>query len=298
MLKINAQKVEKNGMGVAWMLARNGKEIPVKVHVYGLIGDIEENAAAALWLLKNAPYNKLIPFLKQYVAYIAVNEVPYTLEPGDGTFRNNLRAALIRGGNAGAWVGWSKEQTAEYLVSLVDDMTIDEIYDLGDTVDDNSGDFVARDLNENFIRVRMGGEYNTDKLTGDTFFRIGSTYKDWTDAIYMFVHDHKNVSRIYVERDAESDGKELSNERDVMINGMPREEFLSAEKLPFLGSKHTDGIMNSVYRIISEGSYSDLSKIKANASRVNRLYDKLRMEDIANNYRTIKAPWADKPRNR
>ena len=30
MLKLNAQTVQKNGMGVAWMLAHNGKEIPVK----------------------------------------------------------------------------------------------------------------------------------------------------------------------------------------------------------------------------------------------------------------------------
>lgn len=296
MLKLNTQRAEKSGMGVAWMLGRNGEEIPVKVHIYGAIGDIEENAAAAIWMLKYAPYDKLIPFLTKYVAYVAVNEVPYTDD--DQLFRSKLRTALLRGGSFGAQVGWTKEQAADYLMSLVKDMSVDEIYDLGDTVDEHTGDFVAKDLNETFIRVRMGGEYDTDKLTGDTFFRIGSTYKNWTDAIYLFVHDHKNVERIIVERDAESDGKESLTDRDVMINGMTREDFLNAESLPFLGSKHTDGILGSIYKVISEGRYSDLSCVRANPERVARLCDKLRTENISCNYKTIRAPWASRPKNR
>lgn len=296
MLKLNAQTMQKNGMGVAWMLAHNGKEIPVQVHVYGAIGELDENAAAAIWMIKYAPYDKLVPFLKQFVAYTAVNQVPYT--DNRDQFNADLAKELSSGGNLGKQVGWSKEQTADYLLGLVKDMSIDEIYDLGDTVTEHTGDFVAKDLNETFIRVRMGGEYDTDKLTGDTFFRIGSTYKDWTNAIYMFVHEHKNVTKIYVERDAESDGKTSLTERDVMINGMSREEFLSAEKLPFLGSRHDDGIMATIYKVISNGNYSDLAQVKANSSRVARLCDKLRMENISCNYKTIQAPWASKPKNR
>lgn len=296
MLTINSQKVQKNGMGVAWMLGADGKEIPVQIHVYGAIGEIDENAAAAIWMLTYAPYDKLIPFLKQFVAYIAVNNVPYTDDRD--TFNANLAKELSSGGNLGQQVGWTKEQTAEYLLGLVKDMSIDEIYDLGDNVTEHTGDFVAKDLNESFIRVRMGGEYDTDKLTGETFFRIGSTWKNWEKPITNFIDRHKNVTKIFVERDAESDGKESLTERDVMINGMSREEFFSAKKLPFLGAKHTEGIMGSIYRIISEGRYSDLSIIRANSSRVARLCDKLRQENISCNYKTIQAPWASKPKNR
>ena len=296
MLTINSQKVQKNGMGVAWMLGADGKEIPVQIHVYGAIGEIDENAAAAIWMLKYAPYDKLIPFLKQFVAYIAVNNVPYTDDRD--VFNANLAKELSAGGNLGQQVGWTKEQTAEYLLGLVKDMSIDEIYDLGDNVTEHTGDFVAKDLNESFIRVRMGGEYDTDKLTGETFFRIGSTWKNWEKPITNFIDRHKNVTKIFVERDAESDGKESLTERDVMINGMSREEFFSAKKLPFLGAKHTEGIMGSIYKIISEGRYSDLSAIRANSSRVARLCDKLRQENISCNYKTIQAPWASKPKNR
>ena len=250
----------------------------------------------AIWMLKYAPYDKLIPFLKQFVAYIAVNNVPYTDDRD--TFNANLAKELSAGGNLGQQVGWTKEQTAEYLLGLVKDMSIDEIYDLGDIVTEHTGDFVAKDLNESFIRVRMGGEYDTDKLTGETFFRIGSTWKNWEKQIAEFIDRHKNVTRIFVERDAESDGKESLTERDVMINGMSREEFFSTRKLPFLGAKHTEGIMGSIYKIISEGRYSDLSTIRANSSRVARLCDKLRQENISCNYKTIQAPWASKPKNR
>lgn len=296
MLTINSQKVQKNGMGVAWMLGRDGKEIPVQIHVYGAIGELDENAAAAIWMLKYAPYDKLVPFLKQFVAYVAVNEVPYTNDRE--IFNANLAKALSSGGNLGQQVGWTKEQTAEYLLGLVKDMSIDEIYDMGDNVTENTGDFVAKDLNEMFIRVRMGGEYDTDKLTGETFFRIGSTWKNWENQIADFIDRHKNVTKIFVERDAESDGKESLTERDVMINGMSRDEFFAAKKLPFLGARHTEGIMGNIYRILSEGRYSDLSKIKANSSRIARLCDKLRQENISCNYKTIQAPWAGKPKNR
>lgn len=296
MLKLNTQKVERNGMGVAWMLARNGQAIPVKIHIYGAIDDLEENAAAAIWMLKYAPYDKLNVFLKQFTCWVAANEVHYTTDEEE--FKKSLKTRLMSGANLGATVGWTKEEAADYLMGLVEGMSIDDIYDLGETVDYDAGNFVARDLNETFIRVRMGGEYNTDVLTGDTFFRIGSTYKDWTDAIYMFVADHKNVSHIFVERDAESDGKESLTERDVMINNMPREEFLRAEKLPFLGSRHTEGVLGTISNIIKDGNYSDLGKIKINAERLDNLYNKLKMEDISSNYKTIQAPWASKPKNR
>lgn len=297
MLKLNSQAVEKNGMGVAWMLGRNGKAIPVKIHVYGALGDLDSNVEAALWMLANAPYPKLRTFLKQYVGYMALNEVPWTDD--EAAFKEKLKKVLLDlPYNPGKQAGLSKEDTVDFLMSLVDKMSVDEIYDLGESVNDNTGDFVCKDLNETFIRVRMGGEYNTDRLTGDTYFRIGSTYKDWTDAIYMFVHDHPNAKTIFVERDAESDGKEGLNTRDVMINGMPREEFLSAEKLPFLGSRHNSGILGTVYSIISKGNYSDLDCVRANSSRIADMCQKLKVENLSCNYKTIEAPWADKPRNR
>lgn len=192
----------------------------------------------------------------------------------------------------------SKEQTVDFFLKLVENLTISEIYDLGDTIDDNSGDFVCKDLNETFIRVRMNNEYNAASYNGVGYFRIGSTYKDWTNPIYMFVADHPKVQTIVVERDAESDGEEGSHKRRVMIDNMSREDFLSATKLPFLGSKHTEGIFKSCYDVISQGTYSDLSKIRANSSRVNRVCETLRRENLSRNYVRIDAPWASKPMNR
>ena len=294
MITLNTSR---NDMGVAWMLKHDGTAIPVTIHIYGAIGDVDSNVEAAIWMLKYNPYSKLEEFLRRYVGYVACNEVPYTED--DTVFRANLKKALLAlPFNPGQPVKMSKEQTVDFFLKLVENLTISEIYDLGDTIDDNSGDFVCKDLNETFIRVRMNNEYNAASYNGVGYFRIGSTYKDWTNPIYMFVADHPKIKTIVVERDAESDGEEGSHKRRVMIDNMSREEFLSATKLPFLGSKHTEGIFKSCYDVISQGTYSDLSKIRANSSRVNRVCETLRRENLSRNYVRMDAPWASKPMNR
>lgn len=294
MLKINTAKGD---MGVAWMLKHNGTAIPVKIHIYGAPGDLDSNAEAAIWMLKYSPSPAIKRFLQSYVGYIANNEVMYTED--ETKFRTDLKKALLRlPFNLGESVGMTKEEIADALIKLVDGIDISTLYDAGDTLDDHDGDFVAKDLNETFIRVRMNDEYNAGSYNGIGYFRIGSTYKDWTDAIYMFVHDHPQIKTIVVERDAESDGEEGSNRRRVMIDNMSRDEFLSATKLPFLGSRQTEGILKTCYDIISHGNYSDLSKVKANASRISRICDTLKRENLIQNYKSMVAPWATKPRNR
>lgn len=297
MIKLKAAR-ETDFMGVAWMLGYDGTAIPVKIHIYGAIGVLDSNVEAAIWMLKYSPYDRLNSFLRSYVGYLANDEVPYTDDKDE--LIKALRTVLISlPYSLGKVVGWTKEQTADFLLGLVKNDSADDIYELGDNVDDHTGDFVCRDLNETFIRVRMNDEYNAASYNGVCYFRIGSTYKDWTNPIYMFVHKHKNIHTIVVERDAESDGNEASNTRNVMINNMSREKFLSATKLPFLGSRHTEGgIFASCYSIISKGNYTDLGRIKANASRIARVCDKLRAENIATNYKTIVAPWASRPNNR
>lgn len=296
MLRLNTAK---DSMGVAWMLKYDGTAIPCKIHIYGALGDIDANLEAALWMTKYNPYDKLNEFIKAYVCYTALNEVPYTEDREQ--FNKGLLTALQNlPFNPGKPLGMDKATTVQYLYELVEDMSINEIYDLGDTIDDNSGDFVCRDLNETFIRVRMNDEYNASSYNGVGYFRIGSTYKDWTNPIYVFVADHPRIKTIVVERDAESDGEETSNQRRVMINNMPREEFLEAEKLPFLGSKNVTGINGHMYKLLaSMGSkYSDIFNIKANSERLDSIYNKLRIENLNSNYKKVVAPWATKPYNR
>lgn len=294
MLKINTAKGD---MGVAWMLKHNGTAIPVKIHIYGAPGDLDSNAEAAIWMLKYSPYPELKKFLQSYIGYIASEEVLYTED--DAKFREELRTTLLRlPFNLGETVGMSKEEVTNALMSLVADLDVQSIYDLGDSVDEHSGDFVAKDLNEMYIRVRLNDEYNAASYNGIGYFRIGSTYKDWTDAIYMFVHDHPQIKKVVVERDVESDGEEGTNHRRVMIDNMDRDDFLSATKLPFLGSRQVDNIFKTCYDIISNGKFTDLNSVRANSSRITRICDSLKRENLTQNYRVKKASWATTPRNR
>lgn len=304
MLRLNTAKTEKTELGVAWMLKAKGQNyeaIPTKIHVYGEIGDLDSNAEAAIWMLKYNPYDKLTAFLKKYVSNIANNEIRFTdvFTEDRAVFDEKLESAVINlPFNLGQDVGWSKQETADFLVNLVKDIPVLDLYDLGDDVDDHTGDFVCKDLNQTFIRVRMNDEYNAGAYNGTCYFRIGSTGKNWINQIWMFVHDHSEIKTVVVERDAESDGAEGTNRRNVMVDHMSREQFLSEEGVPFLGAKVADGISRTCYDILKEGLYSDLDKVKANSSRVHNICTKLRDEEIRLNYKNIVAPWATKPRNR
>lgn len=289
-----------NVMGEAWMLKADGSSydaIPVRIHIYGELGNLDANAAAALWMMQYSYYDALRNFLKAYTCSIALNHAVYT-EDVRKVKADIFQALKALPYNLGKSLNWSKEQVADTLIELLNDMTSDEIYDLGETIDDHSGDFVAKDLNELFIRVRMNNEYNAGSYNGVCYFRIGSTYKNWTNQIWAFVHDHSQIKKVVVERDAESDGELDESIRNVMINNMDRDEFLSAERLPFLGSKMGDGISKVCYLIISAGKYSDLGKVRANASRVEEVYQALRLEDIKQNYKRVKALWGTTPQNR
>lgn len=295
-----AKTEDEKALGEAWMLKAKGQgyeAIPVRIHVYGEIGDLDSNAEAALWMLKYNPYDKLTEFLKKYVGKLAGDNILITTDETE--FRDKLRNCLTNlPFNLGKTVGWSKQETAEFLLNLVKDIPVLDLYDLGDELDDNSGDFVCRDLNETFIRVRMNDEYNAGAYTGVCYFRIGSTGKNWLNQIWAFVYDHGKIKTVVVERDAESDGDAGTNHRNVMIKDMDRDEFLSADRLPFLGSKHGDGISKTCYDILSKGKYSDLDCVRANSSRINKIYESLRRSEISLNYKNIEAHWATKPMNR
>jgi hypothetical protein len=304
MLKLNMAKgdksSEKTELGEAWMMRAKGQNyevIPVKIHIYGEIGDLDANAEAAIWMLKYSPYDKLKTFLQKYVGKQAGDGIMFTTDENE--FRERLGKHLINlPFNLGETVGWTKEETAQFLLDLVKDIPVLDLYDLGDDVNDHTGDFVCKDLNETFIRVRMNDEYNAGAYNGTCYFRIGSTGKNWINQIWMFVHDNDRIKSVVVERDAESDGMEGSNRRNVMVDHMPREQFLAEEGVPFLGAKVADGISKTCYDILKNGKYSDLDSVKANSSRIQEICAKLRYQEISLNYKNIEAPWATKPMNR
>ena len=301
MIKINAN----NSMGVAWMLGWDGTAYSVKVHVYGAPGDLAANIGAGLWLNKVKPTKELVTFFMECVGYYALENIIYNeKEQSREDFIDELHTILEEelSGN-GNYVGWTDTQVADYMISLVNDISIDGIYDLGANIDENSGDFINADINEQFIRVRLNNEYNEVNGVGNGvgFFRIGSVGKDWTNQIYMFVADNKRIKSVIVERDAESDYGTMNRKgnRNVMINNMSREEFLSAERLPLLASKRVGGLPGILLDVLKDGgTYSDIMTVKANSSRIIDTYKKLRLTEIKDNYINIQAPWATIATNR
>ena len=44
----------------------------------------------------------------------------------------------------------------------------------------------SRSINQQFIRVRLGGQYDTNKGNNEIWFRVGSVGYNWINQIYVF----------------------------------------------------------------------------------------------------------------
>ena len=229
-------------LGKAWMLRAVGSSyqaIPVGFHAFGEKGQPTYNADAAYWLLNYAPSPldaKLKDFLKTYICRFLYHKLEWddtAEEQEDFDFNEEAGRlfdlwAFTYNHNFG--LEDSRDQIVSDLFDLIEDMSLDEIKELGSQLKPDDGDFVADYIDETFVRVRMNDAYQSIGGTeGVCYFRIYSHSRNWVNQIWAFVYDHKEIQAVVVERD--------DSEFKLYIDNMRREEFLSKDHLPFLGSR-------------------------------------------------------------
>jgi hypothetical protein len=78
---------------------------------------------------------------------------------------------------------------------------------------------INHELNQTFLRARIGGEYDTVAGNKDMYFRISSTGFRWNNIIDEFLTKRQeSISTVTIERDKESTG---SNEKYITHKGSP-----------------------------------------------------------------------------
>lgn len=231
----------------AWMLRQDGKEFPCAVHLYASQEeDLSSVAEVSSFLIATKSKdidlaNKALGF---WMALLIEEVVSYDADAArfEAAISEEIKHLPYKFpypvSNSDLIEIW--RQTAERY-NIVD---INSFYDfIDEEVRPNIEAIstqVAGSLNQQFCRVRYGGQYDTRGGNSEIWFRISSVGFNWANTIYLFVADHKrslHLSYISICRDYESDhGNDLSHDdyfykaKDGSVYyHMPIEEYYAEE---------------------------------------------------------------------
>lgn len=194
----------------AYMIRNDGKEIPVKVHPYGNPEVIEETLYASQWLYQNTKNQKTKELVLSLIKSFAYEELGAT---------ENIKEQLL------AWI-----KTFKYIVLTEEFINaLPDMENVPVTDSDSLNKLVCDELNQEFLRARLGGMVNSFSGSKEMVFRVSSVGFNWFNIIYMFVHDHKrDISSVTIAKDEEATGYEnyFYKHRGNIFNQMPVDEFL------------------------------------------------------------------------
>ena len=202
---------------LAWMIGNNGEAVEVTQHPYGNpdIEEIEETLAAAEWfdLHTNHPsIHSLIVRLFSSWAYSKFGSV----EAGD------IKKYLLH--------------LPHRVVSsvFIDGLTPE--LDIGFAEEpEGINRLICAELNQEFLRARYGGMYDTEQGNRDMYFRTSSVCFDWLTIICAFVAERKiDIETVTIIRDVESTGTDgqYLNCNGISINHMVKADFLNIPECP------------------------------------------------------------------
>lgn len=233
--------------GHAWMIRNDGKAIPCQVHYYGSQedDDVEETLYAAEWLYKYTRHEETKKAIIEFIAcwidqiypdFSEVEHDDYDAVPRDVKLKEEIA-----------------ERPYKFLSVAFVEAHADEL---------NSASFskglttyntiIKKELNQEFLRARYGGKYDTAAGNSDMYFRISSTGFDWFGIIYEFVHDHKRlIKTVTICKDEESTGYKdyYYSHKGVVYDHLDTEEFLTQS-----GNPHVESVENGLEEKLSTGA--------------------------------------------
>lgn len=173
----------------AWMIRNDGKEISCLQHIYANKNDVYETLYAGEWLYNNTRYDNV-----KLDVLSLINAYGKTL-----TDKDFIKAIL-------------NDIDKKPYVFLTKEFVLTHQKEILENENSNSIEFfmarVEEELNNEFMRTRLGGMYNTVDNSKDLYFRISNEKFDWSDIIKHFIDNHKkNIETVTVVYDEESTGK-------------------------------------------------------------------------------------------
>lgn len=176
----------------AWMVRQDGTAFPCVCHVYGNPEDIEETLFAAQWLYRHTAKESTRDLcLRLFKTYgVSLSE-----------HRNCVRSILIR-------IRKTPYRFLDY--DFIYDLT-DEIQNAAPGVLSELHKAVDHALNNEFMRVRYGGMYDSEAGKRDLYFRLSGDdllTEAWKNVIRGIIREHKaGIDEVIVVSDEESTGE-------------------------------------------------------------------------------------------
>jgi hypothetical protein len=211
-------------MANAWMIRNDGLEIPVTAHVYGTPENEyhkidDENTYVATFLIKygNNTDSFTDALIGKYFTIYFTELLNQGLVPEQYIKELPYLAVFKDLGNN------------DYLLKLWEkykDSVSPQTINAQDVAIVNRE--INHELNQTFLRARIGGEYDTVAGNKDMYFRISSTGFRWNNIIDGFlVNRGELISTVTIERDKEFTGsnKKYVTPKDSPIDHMPLETF-------------------------------------------------------------------------
>lgn len=207
-------------MNNAYMIRNDGRAIPVTQHIYGS-DNIYETLAAAEWLYKNTKNNTTKLLVVDFVLLYG-----RTLGNGDiiQQISDDIKSKPFKFLSIDFIKNISDLFEAEYITNTISDI-------------DDLASLINYELNQEFLRARYGGMYNTTSNSREMVFRISSIGFNWFNIIYEFVYDNKSlIDFVTIVRDEESTG--MSNyyykHGNKIFNKLPIDEFITISGNPIV----------------------------------------------------------------
>lgn len=174
----------------AWMLRQDGEAFPVIQHLYGSLECVEETLYAGEWLYKHTS----IPTTQQLVLKL-VAAYGKSLHP-QGDVVDNLQQSIQEKPYIFLTLDFVEKMAAQ--LPAAEPSSLERL-----------NRQVTEKLNQEFLRCRLGGLYNTTPGCRDMYFRVSNPAFNWEPAILRFLETHRDeMETVTVVWDEESTGRE------------------------------------------------------------------------------------------
>ena len=209
------------------MIRNDGTAFPCVCHAYGNwdVQDIEETLSAAQWL-----YEHTTKAATRKLCMELIYEWAAQLSTGETDILETIYQAI----DSRPYRFLSKEFISAHEEELHGSDFVCSLENLNEDLN--------LDFNQEFLRARYGGLYDTDPNSREMFFRISSTAFDWYPIICDFVEKASfPIESVTIVRDAEGAGGK--NRAYLTLNGQgvyhkfPIQDFLAERNDPAAAGK-------------------------------------------------------------
>lgn len=263
-------------MNKAWHLRQDGKAFPVKVHLYCMGDeDLSSEAEVASFIINTNSQDQDIAeyVLDAWMSLLIEEEVSYDAD--SEAIDRAIREAVMNTGYKFAYP-LSPDKLIDIHHKQDNYSDLDTLYEFTDDVRygiEKLQDKIKKSLNQQFCRVRYGGQYNSLSGNNGIWFRVSSVAYNWANTIYEFVSNNRRsyrIDNVTICRDSESDGGFDSKEEyfykakdGTLYKNLPIDEYLQEEHEhnPVFEATIQEGVLCTIRKKLMNGeTYNTILK--------------------------------------